>query len=51
VFGSGYASLGAVSNVIPVDVVVPGCPPTPTRLLEGILAAIASPRAAAISRS
>jgi Ni,Fe-hydrogenase III small subunit len=51
VFGSGYSSLGAVSNVIPVDVVVPGCPPTPTRLLEGIRAAIASPRAAAISRS
>ena len=40
VFGSGYASLGAVSNVIPVDVVVPGCPPSPTRLMEGILAAI-----------
>jgi Ni,Fe-hydrogenase III small subunit len=45
VFGEGYASLGAVANVIPVDVVVPGCPPTPTRLLEGILAAISSPRA------
>jgi Ni,Fe-hydrogenase III small subunit len=40
VFGSGYASLGAVSNVIPVDVVVPGCPPAPARLLEGILAAV-----------
>jgi Ni,Fe-hydrogenase III small subunit len=42
IFGSGYASLGAVSNVIPVDVVVPGCPPTPTRLLEGILAAVSA---------
>ena len=41
VFGeSSYASLGAVANVIPVDVVVPGCPPTPTALLQGILAAI-----------
>jgi Ni,Fe-hydrogenase III small subunit len=40
VFGTSYASLGAVSNVIPVDVVVPGCPPSPTRLLQGILAAI-----------
>jgi len=40
VFGTGYASRGAVSGVIPVDVVVPGCPPSPTRLLEGILAAV-----------
>ncbi len=47
VFESGYASLGAVSSVIPVDVVVPGCPPTPTRLIEGILAALTSARAPA----
>jgi Ni,Fe-hydrogenase III small subunit len=40
IFGEGYASCGAVSNVIPVDVVVPGCPPSPTRILAGILAAI-----------
>ena len=40
VFGESYASCGRVSNVIPVDVAVPGCPPTPTRLLAGILAAI-----------
>jgi len=44
-FGAGYASLGAVSNVIPVDVVVPGCPPSPTRLLQGILTAITGSRA------
>ena len=40
VFGEGYACLGGVSNVIPVDVTVPGCPPTPTALLQGILSAI-----------
>ena len=40
VFGESYASLGAIANVIPVDVVVPGCPPTPTALLRGILAAM-----------
>jgi Ni,Fe-hydrogenase III small subunit len=40
IFGEGYATLGRVSNVIPVDVEVPGCPPTPTALLRGILAAI-----------
>ena len=41
IFGESYASLGRVANVIPVDVEIPGCPPTPTALLEGILAAIA----------
>src|SRR5450432_1793411 len=40
IFGESYASLGRVSNVIPVDVAIPGCPPTPTALLAGILAAI-----------
>lgn len=40
IFGESYASLGRVSNVIPVDVEVGGCPPTPTALLQGILAAI-----------
>lgn len=40
VFGASYASLGAIANVIPVDVVVPGCPPTPIALLRGILAAV-----------
>ena len=40
IFGESYASLGRVSNVIPVDVAVPGCPPSPTRILQGILAAI-----------
>src|SRR5574340_534213 len=28
IFGESYASCGRVSNVIPVDVAVPGCPPT-----------------------
>jgi Ni,Fe-hydrogenase III small subunit len=40
VFGESYASLGRVANVIPVDVEVPGCPPSPTRILAGILTAI-----------
>ena len=40
VFGESYASCGAVENVIPVDVRVPGCPPTPVALLAGILAAV-----------
>lgn len=44
IFGESYASCGRVSNVIPVDVAVPGCPPTPTALLQGILAAITAPK-------
>lgn len=48
IFGENYASLGRVSNVIPVNVAVPGCPPTPTRILQGILTAISpSPAQAA----
>jgi len=40
-FGCSYASCGAVSNVIPVDAVILGCPPTPMALMRGILEAIA----------
>lgn len=39
-FGVSYASCGAVANVIPVDVTIPGCPPTPRDLLKGLLAAL-----------
>jgi len=39
-FGESYASCGKVANVIPVDVAVPGCPPTPLALMQGILTAI-----------
>jgi Ni,Fe-hydrogenase III small subunit len=40
IFGESYASCGAVANVIPVDVVVPGCPPTPARIMAGMLPAL-----------
>ena len=43
VFGESYASCGRVSNVIPVDVAVPGCPPTPDRILAAILTAVSGP--------
>ncbi len=43
VFGeSNYATCGRVSNVIPVDVSIPGCPPTPIKILQGILTAISA---------
>lgn len=40
IFGESYASCGRVANVIPVDVAVPGCPPTPVAIMQGILTAI-----------
>src|ERR1700728_5246516 len=43
IFGESYASRGRVSNVIPVDVAVPGCPPSPRQILSGILTAISKP--------
>ncbi|MBI5006981.1 MAG: NADH-quinone oxidoreductase subunit B family protein [Nitrosomonadales bacterium] len=42
IFGESYASCGKVANVIPVDVVVSGCPPTPVAILQGILTAISA---------
>lgn len=45
VFGESYASCGRVANVIPVDVAIPGCPPTPLQLMQGILAALAPAKA------
>ena len=40
IFGESYASCGRVANVIPVDVAVPGCPPTPLAIMSAILTAI-----------
>jgi Ni,Fe-hydrogenase III small subunit len=47
IFGESYASCGRVSNVIPVDLVVPGCPPPPLEILRGILTAVRRRQAAA----
>ena len=40
IFGVNYATRGAVDSVIPVDVYIPGCPPNPHALLQGILLAM-----------
>jgi Ni,Fe-hydrogenase III small subunit len=37
VFKGSYAIVGAVADVIPVDVVITGCPPEPAAILSGIL--------------
>jgi Ni,Fe-hydrogenase III small subunit len=40
IYGESYATRGSVSNVVPVDVCVPGCPPSPLAIMQGILTAI-----------
>jgi len=40
IFGISYATLGGVDRVLPVDVYVPGTPPSPLSLLHGLLLAV-----------
>ena len=37
IFGPSFISGGGISDVVPVDVVVPGCPPPPLAILHGLL--------------
>ena len=38
IFAGSYAVAGGVSAVVPVDLHIRGCPPTPLQLLQGLLA-------------
>jgi Ni,Fe-hydrogenase III small subunit len=38
IFSDSYAVVGGVHEVVPVDLHIRGCPPSPTQLLEGLLA-------------
>jgi len=42
VFAGSPACVGGVSAVLAVDLHIPGCPPTPTALLKGLLALLES---------
>ena len=37
-FAGSYAVVGGVSQVVPVDLHIPGCPPPPVTILQGLLA-------------
>jgi len=38
VFKGSYAVVGGVGEVVPVDLYIPGCPPSPRTLLKGLVA-------------
>ena len=40
IFGESYASCGRVSNVVPVDHTVAGCPPPPLEILRAVLSLV-----------
>ena len=40
VFGPSFAALGGAAEIVPVDVIVPGCPPPPLAILHGLLLAV-----------
>jgi Ni,Fe-hydrogenase III small subunit len=44
IFAGSYACVGAVSEVVPVDLHIRGCPPSPNELLGGLLALLKNPK-------
>jgi Ni,Fe-hydrogenase III small subunit len=40
IFSSSYAVVGGVSSVLPVDLHIRGCPPSPIAILQGLVALI-----------
>jgi len=41
-FRGSYAVVGGAGQVLPVDVVIPGCPPSPVHILAGLRALLAA---------
>jgi Ni,Fe-hydrogenase III small subunit len=42
-FAGDYACAAGVESVLPVDLRIPGCPPSPTALLQGLLTLLEGP--------
>jgi Ni,Fe-hydrogenase III small subunit len=45
VFKGSYAIVGGVADALPVDIHIPGCPPSPRALLKGVLALMTGAKA------
>jgi Ni,Fe-hydrogenase III small subunit len=43
VYANSPACVGSVAAVVPVDIHIKGCPPTPVQLLQGLLALLTPP--------
>mgnify|MGYP001370535803 CR=1 FL=1 len=50
IFGERGPSRGRVSNILPVDLAIPGCPPDPVTIIQGILSVISSRSPAAAAK-
>jgi Ni,Fe-hydrogenase III small subunit len=48
-FAGSYAVVGAASRIIPVDLIVPGCPPNPSSILQGLISLMEPPINSAVS--
>ncbi|MEA2090628.1 MAG: NADH-quinone oxidoreductase subunit B family protein [Thermoproteota archaeon] len=46
VFEGNYSVLGGVDKIIPVDVYIPGCPPKPEAIIDGIVKLLKSAKEA-----
>lgn len=51
IFSESYAVVGCVANVIPVDLIIRGCPPRPLDLLKGLLSLMTAPSQRILSRA
>ncbi|MDI2054338.1 MULTISPECIES: NADH-quinone oxidoreductase subunit B family protein [Bradyrhizobium] len=49
-FAGSYAVVGGVSTVVPVDLHIPGCPPSPIAILRGLVTLLEAVDAGATAR-
>jgi Ni,Fe-hydrogenase III small subunit len=50
IFAGSYAVVGGVNAVVPVDLHIEGCPPSPQAILKGLIALVEAGKSSAFSR-